>query len=382
MDFSLTPRQKLVQKLTRKFASEYLEPRAAVIDLEHRFDQEAAKVLGEIGAWGIQISPKFSGAGLDSISYAIVIEEISRACASTGLNVTVHNSVCAAPIEKWGTPEQRERFLPDLASGRKIGAYSLTEPNAGSDVAGIQTVAELDGDEYLINGNKIFVTNGGVAEVVLIGATTDPKLPLHKSFGLFIMEQGMPGFSVGKLEDKMGMRGSSTTELVFKDCRVPKENVLGNPGEGFGIAMKILDMGRIGIAAQALGIGQAAYEAALKFSKARQQFGRPISAFQAISFKLADMALELNAARLLIWQACDRKDKGLPFTTEAAMAKYYASNRAMNICTEAIQIHGGYGYMRELPLERYFRDVKVTEIYEGTSEIMKLIIANNLLKEA
>ena len=371
-----------MQKLTRKFASEYLEPRAAVIDLEHRFDQEAAKVLGEIGAWGIQISPKFSGAGLDSISYAIVIEEISRACASTGLNVTVHNSVCAAPIEKWGTPEQRERFLPDLASGRKIGAYSLTEPNAGSDVAGIQTVAELDGDEYLINGNKIFVTNGGVAEVVLIGATTDPKLPLHKSFGLFIMEQGMPGFSVGKLEDKMGMRGSSTTELVFKDCRVPKENVLGNPGEGFGIAMKILDMGRIGIAAQALGIGQAAYEAALKFSKARQQFGRPISAFQAISFKLADMALELNAARLLIWQACDRKDKGLPFTTEAAMAKYYASNRAMNICTEAIQIHGGYGYMRELPLERYFRDVKVTEIYEGTSEIMKLIIANNLLKEA
>lgn len=382
MDFSLTPRQRLVQKLTRKFATEYLEPRAPVIDLEHRFDWDAARVLGEIGAWGIQISPQYGGAGLDSISYAIVIEELSRACGSTGLNVTVHNSVCAAPIEKWGTPEQRERFLPDLASGRKIGAYSLTEPNAGSDVAGIQTIAELDGDEYIINGNKIFVTNGGVAEVVLIGVTLDPKLPPHKSLGLFIMEQGMAGFSVGKLEDKMGMRGSSTTELVFKDCRVPKENMLGKVGAGFGIAMKTLDMGRIGIAAQALGIGQAAFEAALRFSKTRQQFGRPISAFQAISFKLADMAIDLNAARLLIWQACDRKDKDFPYTTEAAICKYYAANRAMGICTEAIQIHGGYGYMRELPLERYFRDVKVTEIYEGTSEIMKLIIANNLLKES
>ncbi len=381
MDFALTPKQKMVQSATRKFATEYLEPRAPIIDLEHRFDWEAAKKLGEIGAWGIQISPKYGGGGLDSVSYAIVIEELSRACASTGLNVTVHNSVCAAPIQKWGTEEQRQRFLPDLAVGKRIGAFAMTESNAGSDVAGVATTAELDGDEWVINGTKIFATNGGVASVMLIGALTDPKQPPHKSLGLFLMEQNMKGFSVGKIEDKMGMRGSSTTELVFRDCRVPKENMLGTPSTGFPIAMQTLDMGRIGIAAQALGIGQGAYEASLKYSKARQQFGKPIGAFQAISFKLAEMVTELNAARLLTWQACDKKDRGIPYSTESAMCKYYASDKAMQICTDAIQIYGGYGYMREYPLERFFRDVKVTQIYEGTNEIMKIIIANNILRE-
>ncbi len=381
MDFALTPKQKMVQQATRKFATEYLEPRAPVIDLEHRFDWEAAKKLGEIGAWGIQISPKYGGGGLDSVSYAIVIEELSRACASTGLNVTVHNSVCAVPIQKWGTDEQKERLLPDLAAGKKIGAFAMTESNAGSDVAGVATTAELDGDEWVINGTKIFATNGGVASVMLIGALTDPKLPPHKSLGLFIMEQDMKGFSVGKIEDKMGMRGSSTTELVFRDCRVPKENMLGNSSTGFSIAMQTLDIGRIGIAAQAVGIGQAAYEASLKYAKVRQQFGKPIAAFQAISFKLVDMATELNAARLLTWQACDKKDRGLPFSMEAAMCKYYAAERATQICSDAIQIHGGYGYMTETNLPRFYRDIKICSIYEGTSQIMELIIANNILRE-
>jgi butyryl-CoA dehydrogenase len=315
------------------------------------------------------------------VSYAIVIEELSRACASTGLNVTVHNSVCAVPIQKWGTDEQKERLLPDLAAGKRIGAFAMTESNAGSDVAGVATTAEQDGDEWVINGTKIFATNGGVASVMLIGALTDPKLPPHKSLGLFIMEQDMKGFSVGKIEDKMGMRGSSTTELVFRDCRVPKENMLGNASTGFSIAMQTLDIGRIGIAAQALGIGQAAYEASLKYSKVRQQFGKPISAFEAISFKLAEMATELNAARLLTWQACDKKDRGLPFSMEAAMCKYYAAERATQICSDAIQIHGGYGYMTETNLPRFYRDVKICSIYEGTSQIMELIIANNILKD-
>jgi len=381
MDFALTPKQKMVQKATRKFATEYLEPRAAIIDLEHRFDWEAAEKLGEIGAWGIQISPKYGGGGLDSVSYAIVIEELSRACGSTGLNVTVHNSVCAVPIQKWGTEDQRERFLPDLATGKKIGAFAMTESNAGSDIAGVAMTAELDGDEYVVNGTKIFATNGGVAEIMIIGALTDPNLPPHKSLGLFIMEQKMKGFSVGKIEDKMGMRGSSTTELVFRDCRVPKENMLGKLGEGFSIAMQTLDIGRIGIAAQALGIGQAAYEASLKYSKVRQQFGKPIAAFQAISFKLAEMATELNAARLLTWQACDKRDRDLPFSMEAAMCKSYAAERATQICSDAIQIHGGYGYMREARIEKLYRDIKVCSIYEGTTQIMLQIIANNILKD-
>ncbi|MHA1687979.1 MAG: acyl-CoA dehydrogenase family protein [Promethearchaeota archaeon] len=378
MNFELTDQQKLIRRNIRKFAKDVLSPMAPIFDKEATFSQDIVEKLAEINAWGIQLPEEYGGAGLDSISYVIIIEEIARACASTALTLTVHNSVGAYPIYKWGTEEQKARFLIDLARGRKIAGFSWTEPNAGSDAAAIETTAVQEGDHFILNGSKIFVTNGGIASVMLIGAkflTEDGQ----KGIGVFIVEKNMKGYVIGPPEDKLGMRGNITTSLYFHDVKIPKENVLGKLSDGFKIAMNALDVGRIGIAAQALGIAQAAFEHSVEYSKGRIQFGRPISNFQGISFKLAEMSAKIDAARLLVHNAAFLKDHRADFSKASATCKYFASKIAREISQEAIQIHGGYGYMKDLPLERYYRDSKVTELYEGTNEIMKLIISRKIL---
>ncbi|MBD3256323.1 MAG: acyl-CoA dehydrogenase [Candidatus Lokiarchaeota archaeon] len=379
MILELTDRQKLIRRSVRNFAEDILAPKAAIFDKEAKFDWNIAKKLSEIDAWGIQLPEKFGGADLDSVSYAIIIEEISRTCASTGLTLTVHNSVGAFPIYKWGTEEQKEKYLYDIAKGQKIAGFTWTEPNAGSDAQGIECMAKQDGDDFILNGSKIFVTNGGIGSVFLVG-TRYQTIEGRKGVATVILEKEMDGFEVGQPEEKMGMRGNITTSLYFHNIRVPKENILGSLDDGFQIAMQTLDVGRIGIAAQALGIAQAAYEHSVEYSKGRIQFKRPISRFQGVSFKLADMATKIDAARLLIYRAAYIKDKKKRFSKESAMCKLYASEIAKDITKEAIQIHGGYGYMKDLPVERYHRDACVTSIYEGTSEIMKLIIAQQILK--
>lgn len=381
MDLSLNGTQLMVRKAVRAFAREALEEWAGVLDRESRaLPPEVTAEMGRINLWGIQAPAEYGGAALDSISYAIAIEELSRVSAAVGLGVTVHNSVCLAPLLKFGSAGQLERYARDLASGRKIGGFTVTEPQAGSDAASIRTTAVPDGDCYLVNGQKTFVTNGGTGEVFLVAATLDPR---KKAGGIavFIMEKSMPGFEVGKIEDMMGMRGNMVSELYFNNVRVPKENVLGRPGDGFKISMQALDMGRIGIAAQALGIGMAAYEAAARYAAGRRQFGRPIGSFQGVAFKLAEMKTGLDAARFLIYRAAHLKDRGLPYSVESAMCKRYASSVAMDVCREALQVFGGYGYVKDLPVERYFRDAKITEIYEGTSEVMNIIIGNAIMKE-
>jgi alkylation response protein AidB-like acyl-CoA dehydrogenase len=379
LNFELTDKQKLVRSSVRKFAEDVLSPIAPIIDRDAEFSWDTAKELSKINAWGIQLPEKYGGANLDSISYAITIEEISRICASTGLTVTVHNSVGAYPIYKWGTEEQKERFLPDLASGKKVTGFTWTEPNAGSDAGGIECMAIEDGDDYILNGSKIFVTNGGIASVLVVG-TRFKKKDGEEGMSALLVEKDMEGYEIGKKEDKMGMRGNPTTSLYFNNVRVPKINVLGKISDGFKIAMQTLDVGRIGIAAQALGIAQAAYEHAVEYSKGRIQFRKPISAFQGVSFKLAEMATNIDAARLLTYKAAYMKDNRERYSKESAMCKYYAGKIARKATQEALQIHGGYGYMKDLPVERYYRDAKACEIYEGTSEIMKLIIAQQILR--
>ena len=379
MNFELTDKQKLVRSSVRKFAEDVLDPIAPIIDRDAEFSWDTAKELSKINAWGIQLPEKYGGAELDSISYAITIEEISRICASTGLTITVHNSVGAYPIYKWGTEEQKDRFLPELASGKKITGFTWTEPNAGSDAGGIECLAVEDGDDYILNGSKIFVTNGGIAHVLLVG-TRFKKKNGEEGMAALLVEKDTEGYEIGKKEDKMGMRGNPTTSLYFNNVRVSKENVLGKISDGFKIAMHTLDVGRIGIAAQALGIAQAAYEHAVEYSKGRIQFKKPISNFQGVSFKLAEMATNIDAARLLVYRAAYMKDTRERFSKESAMCKYYAGKIARKATQEALQIHGGYGYMKDLPIERYYRDAKVCEIYEGTSEIMKLIIAQQILR--
>jgi butyryl-CoA dehydrogenase len=379
MKFDLEEHQQMIKETARDFAEKELRPIASKIDEEASFPAENVKKLGELGFMGMMVPEEFGGAGLDCVSYALAIEEISRVCASTGVIMSVNNSLVCQPILDLGTPEQKKKFLPDLAKGRKLGAFSLTEPEAGSDAGNIQTTAALDGANYVINGTKIFVTSGGKADVVLLFASTD-KAAKAKGLSAFLIEKGMPGFKIGKKENKMGIRGSETSELIFEDCKVPKENLLGQAGAGFRIAMKTLDGGRIGIASQAVGIAQAAMEAAVKYSKERKQFGKPICEFQAIQWMLADMAVEVEAARLLTLKAAFTKDKGLGFTKEAAMAKLFASETAVKTAINAVQVHGGYGYMKEYDVERYFRDSKITEIYEGTSEVQRLVIAASLLK--
>ena len=370
----------MVQKNTRKFAEDILAEWAPILDREQRtLPDEIFKEMGELGYMGIQAPSDYGGAALDSISYSIIIEELSRICGSTGLTVSVHNSVCLAPILKFGTELQKEKFIPDMASGKNLGGFAATEPNAGSDASGIRTTAIKDGNDYIINGQKTFITNGGNGDIFVVSAKTDRKSGT-RGISAFIVEKKMDGFKVGKIEEKLGMRGNLVSELYFDNIAVPAENMLGKLGSGFKIIMQTLDIGRIGIASQALGIGMVAFEAAAKYASQRFQFGKAIGKFQGIMFKLAEMKADLEASRLLIYKAAHLKDKGLPFSEASSICKLYASDKAMKACREALQIFGGYGYIKDLPVERYFRDVKVTEIYEGTSEIMKLIIGTSILK--
>ncbi|WP_284708263.1 acyl-CoA dehydrogenase [Sporomusa sphaeroides] len=375
----LTNEQESMRKLVRDFAAKEIAPKAAMYDIEEKFPTENVRKMTEIGLMGLPIPEQYGGAGTDTVSYMLAIEEISKACASTGAIMAVHTSAGIMPIYLFGTEEQKQKYIPDLAEGSKIGAFALTEPGAGSDASRVMTTAVLDGDEYVLNGTKCFITNGGEAEIYSVFASADKSLGIKGITG-FIVEKGTPGFSIGKKEEKMGIRASATTELIFENCRIPKENLLGKIGEGFKIAMVVLDSARIGIGAQAVGIAQAAYEEALKYSKTREQFGKPISAQQAVSFMLADMAIEIEAARQLVYHAAALKDAGLPFGKEAAMAKTFASDIAVKVALDAVQVMGGYGYSREYPVERMLRDAKITQIYEGTNQIQRVVIAGHILR--
>ncbi len=375
----LTPEQEMVRKSVRKFALEVVEPRAKEIDETGEFPWDTVKKMAEMGLMGICFPAEYGGAGLDTLCYAIAVEEISRVCGSTGITLAAHVSLGVYPIHAFGTEEQKRKYLVPLAKGEKIGAFGLTEPNAGSDAGATETTAVRDGDSYVLNGTKIFITSAGVAEVCIATALTE-RGKGTKGISAFIVEKGTPGFSVGTTEKKLGLRGSETAEIVFEDCRVPKENLLGREGQGFGIFMASLDGGRISIGAMALGIAQGALDASIKYSKERKQFGRSICDFQAIQWMLADMATEIVAARHLVYYAARCKDRGQRTTVESSMCKLYAAEAAMRATTKAIQIHGGYGYMKDYPVERYFRDAKLTEIGEGTSEIQRLVIARELIK--
>ncbi len=377
MDFSLTEEQKVFQKTVREFCEKELKPIAAKIDKEEYFPGDVYRKMGKLGLLGMTVPKKYGGAGIDRISYMIALEEISRVCGSTGLTVEAHNSLGVGHIYEMGTEEQRRKYLPKLTSGEELAAWALTEPNAGSDAASIQTTAVLDGDEWVINGTKHFITNGDLAWTVVVMAKTD-KTKGARGISAFIVERGTPGFKVGQLEDKLGLRGSHTAELIFEDCRVPKENLLGKEGEGFIGAMKILDRGRTAIGAMSVGIARAAFEESLAYAKQRQQFGKPIGKFQAIRWMLADMATEIDAARLLVYRAAYMEDQNQRFTKEAAMAKLFASEIAMRATVKAIQIFGGYGYLKEYPVERFYRDVKLCQIGEGTSEVQRIVISRQL----
>ena len=379
MDFSLSKTEELFLQMIREFAEKEVKPLAAEVDEEERFPLETVEKMAKTGLMGIPVPVKYGGAGGTNLMYGMAVEELSRVCGTTGVVLSAHTSLCCAPIMENGTEEQKMKYLPRLASGEWIGAFGLTEPNAGTDAAMQQTTAVLDGDQYVLNGNKIFITNAVYAHVYVIFAMTDKSLG-NKGISAFIVEKGTPGFSIGKKERKMGIRGSATTELVFEDCRIPKENLLGQQGKGFAIAMKTLDGGRVGIAAQALGIAQGAMDETIKYTKERKQFGRSISQFQNTQFQMADMETKVQAARLLVRSAHQKKDNGMPYSVDAAMAKLFAAETAMEVTTKAVQLHGGYGYTREYPVERMMRDAKITEIYEGTSEVQRMVIAGKLFK--
>jgi len=378
MNFELNKQQKLAQKIAREFAQQELAPRAQELDETMEFPRDAIQKMAKLGFMGISIPKEYGGAGLDTVSYTLIIEELAKACASTAIIVAVHNSVCAYPIHLLGTEKQKQNYLIPLAQGKKLGAFALTEPNAGSDPASMETTAELKGKHYILNGTKIFITSGSSADIVIVMASTD-RAKRSRGITSFIVEKGTKGFYVGTKENKLGIRGSDTCELIFENCAVPAENVLGTPGDGLVSALTTLDTGRIGVGAQALGVAQGAMEESIKYSMERKQFGRPIADFQAIQWMIADMATEIAAARFLVQRAAWLKDQGKPFTLESSMAKLYASEVAMRAATKAIQIHGGYGCMKDYKVERYFRDAKVIEIYEGTSEIQRLIIARNVI---
>lgn len=377
MHFEMTKQQEMVRQMVRKFAENEVEPLAEIIDREARFPHETVEKAGKLGIMGMPFPKEYGGAGADYVAYAMTIEELSRVCGSTGVIVQTHCALCAWPILTYGTEEQRRKYLPALLKGEKVGAFGLTEPNAGTDAAGQQTRAVDKGDHWLINGTKIFISSGGVAETYVIMAMTD-KSKGTKGISAFILEKGFEGFHIGKKEDKMGIRGSLAAELVFQNCKVPKENLLGSVGEGFKIAMTSLDVGRIGIASQALGIAQGAFDKTVAYMKQRKQFGRPISSFQALQFEMADMKTRIDAARFLVYNAAYRRGAGLPSALEAAQAKLFASETAMHVTTKAVQFHGGYGYIKDYPVERMMRDAKITEIYEGTSEVMKMVIAASI----
>ena len=381
MNFELTREQELVQQMVREFAVNEVKPIAAEIDETEEFPMENVKKMAKLGMMGIPFSKEVGGAGGDVLSYIIAVEELSKVCATTGVILSAHTSLCASVINENGTPEQKAKYLPDLCSGKKIGAFGLTEPGAGTDAAGQQTTAVLseDGSHYVLNGSKIFITNGGVAETFIIFAMTD-KSQGTRGISAFIVEKGFPGFSIGNLENKMGIRASSTTELIMEDCIVPAENLIGKLGKGFGIAMKTLDGGRIGIAAQALGIAEGAFEECVAYMKERKQFKRPLAAFQGLQWYIAEMDVKIQAAKHLVYKAAMNKQLGKPYTIDAARAKLFAAETAMEVTTKAVQIFGGYGYTKEYPMERMMRDAKITEIYEGTSEVQKMVISGNILK--
>ncbi|OGS41006.1 MAG: acyl-CoA dehydrogenase [Euryarchaeota archaeon RBG_13_31_8] len=377
MDFSLTNEKKLFQKTVREFCEKEIKPIASKIDKEEYFPKDLYKKMGKLGLMGITVPQKYGGAGIDRISYMIALEEISRVCGSTGITVEAHNSLGLGHIYEKGTEKQRKKYLPTLTSGKAIAAWALTEPNAGSDASATQTTAVLDGNEWVINGTKQFITSGDIADVTTVMAMTD-KSQGTKGISAFIVEKDTPGFKVGQLEDKLGLRGSHTAELVFDNCRIPKENLLGELGMGFVGAMNILDRGRTAIGAMSVGIARGAFEDSLEYAKQREQFGKPIGKNQAIQWMLADMATEIDAARLLVYRAAFLEDQNIRFTKEASMAKLFASEIAMRTTVKAIQIYGGNGYMREYPLERYYRDIKLCTIGEGTSEVQRMVIARQL----
>jgi len=377
MNFQLTKEQEFVRKMVREFATNEVEPLAADIDKEHRFPVETVEKMGKYGLMGVPFPKEYEGSGGDYISYAITVEELARVCASTAVICSAHTSLCGWPIFSWGNDEQKAKYLPDLYSGRKLGAFGLTEPNAGTDAGGQQTRAEDKGDYWLLNGAKVFITNGGYADTFVIMAMTD-KTKRTRGISSFIVEKGDEGFSVGKTEDKMGICASSTTELVFQNCRIPKDRLLGEQGDGFKVAMSTLDGGRIGIASQALGIAQGALDVTVDYMKSRKQFGMKLSQMEGLQFEMAEMATKIEAARLLIYQAADMKEKHLPYGPKAAMAKYFAAETAMYVTNKAVQLHGGYGYIKDYPVERMMRDAKITEIYEGTTEVQKMVISASI----
>ena len=379
MNLELTEEQKLLQKTVREFAESEVKPLAKEIDETGRFPHDTFKKAAELGLTGIAFPEAEGGAGFDHIAYSIVIEEISRCCASTGVILSVQNSLYCDPIHRFGTAEQKKKFLLPFARGKKIGCYALTEPQAGSNAAALQTKAIKKGDKYVVNGTKAWITNGGAADAAIVYVNTDPPKG-EKGITALVVEKGTPGFKVGKEEKKLGINATACCELVFTDCEVPAANRVGNEGEGYKVALSTLDGGRIGIAAQATGIAQGAFDAALAWSQQRMAFGHPISQFQAIQFMLADMSTEIDAARLLVRKAAWRQDTGARFSMDAAIAKLFASEMATRVTHKAIQIHGGYGYSREYPVERAYRDARITEIYEGTSEIQRLVISSWVLK--
>ncbi|MFC1977309.1 acyl-CoA dehydrogenase [Chloroflexota bacterium] len=380
MDFSLTEEQKMLKAMARDFAEKELEPIAAQIDEESSFPAEQVKKMAELGLMGVNFPEKYGGSGGGKMEEVIVGEEICRVCASVGTILMASAGLAGDPLYHFGTEEQRQRFVVPVAKGEKLACFALTEPGAGSDVAALETTARRQNGGYILNGSKIFITNGAQADITLVFATVDKSLR-HRGITGFIVERGTPGFSVGKLEHKLGIRASSTAELVFEDCFVPEANQLGNEGEGFEIALSAIDASRVSVAAQGVGIAQGAFDKALAYAKERQQFGQPIADFQAIQWFLADMATQIDAARLLTHRAAYLQDKGLPFIKEASMAKVYAAEAAMFVTTKAIQIHGGYGYTKDYPLERYFRDARILEIYEGTSEMQRMTITRQLIRE-
>ncbi|WP_100401467.1 acyl-CoA dehydrogenase [Bacillus sp. FJAT-42315] len=379
MNFQLTEEHEMIRKMVRDFAKNEVEPTAAERDEEERFDMELFHKMAELGLTGIPWPEEYGGIGSDYLAYCIAVEELSRVCASTGVTLSAHTSLAGWPVYKFGTEEQKQKYLKPMAQGEKIGAYGLTEPGSGSDAGGMKTTARLDGDDYILNGSKIFITNGGIADIYIVFALTDPESK-QRGTTAFIVEKDFAGFSVGKKEKKLGIRSSPTTEIIFEDCRVPKENILGEVGDGFKVAMMTLDGGRNGIAAQAVGIAQGALDASIEYAKERKQFGKPIVANQGISFKIADMATAVEASRLLTYQAAWLESKGLPYGKESAMSKLMAGDTAMKVTTEAVQIFGGYGYTKDYPVERYMRDAKITQIYEGTQEIQRLVISRMVTK--
>ena len=383
MDFKLSKEQEMLRKLFRDFAENEVKPLAATVDEEEMFPENTVKKMAKLGMMGIYIPKKYGGAGADVLSYVMAVEELSKVCATTGVIVSAHTSLCCAPIYENGTEEQKQKYLPKLCSGEWLGAFGLTEPGAGTDAQGQQTTAVLDesGENWVLNGSKIFITNAGYANVFIIFAITgvvEKRGRKQKEISAFIVERTDPGFSVGKHEKKMGIRGSSTCELIMEDCIIPKDRLLGKQGKGFAIAMKTLDGGRIGIAAQALGIGEGAIDEAIKYTKERVQFGRRISQFQNTQFQLADMHTKMQAAQYLVYAAAMKKQNGEPYTTDAAMAKLFASEAASDVTRRCVQLFGGYGFTRDYPVERMMRDAKITEIYEGTSEVQRMVISGAL----